>query len=227
MRPTRRITLACILGFIGCLEIYSSAQRKLATVTLSILDSYGKPQIACHVHEFLLQDDGVNTELAGTDYENHFTGLVGKDIPLALRYRVSVRCGQQGAGRSFEVSVERPDQLLVLSYWPHLGDYVTGAEPRLVLSVVPGKTFQGLSNSWVQISGLYVNYREVDGLDPKTYQARFYGLEPGTYLIILQTPQGLACAEKADVPGPHAKLRLQVLKVGCRVTSETSMDTEK
>jgi len=59
----------------------SAPQRKVATVSLSVLDSFGKAQGDCRVSEFMLVDDGINTDIANTDYKDHFRGSTGRDNP--------------------------------------------------------------------------------------------------------------------------------------------------
>ncbi len=210
--------LTLLLGVWIPLGAGPNPPQKFATVTLSVLSSLGQSQAGCHLLEFVLLDDGANA-----DYKSRFDGLVGKNIPFGYSYRVSVKCTDPGAGGSFWIPVLRSDQFVVLSSWPHLGDYFTGDEPRLTVSVSRHSGAQTLGQAWVKVIGVYVDGREVDKLDSQSGATRFYHLEPGRFLVLLLTGERVLCTKQIDVLGPEARLELSLSGQGCKAEGLSSV----
>lgn len=205
----------------------ASTERKFATVNIVALDSYGKPQKECGVTRFVLKDDGVNSDLSNIDYADHFKGLTGTDIPFALDYRINLQCGGERASATFSVAVTRPDQTLVLAFWPHFGDYVTTLEPRLVVTVDGRKEGHNSEFDRVDVLGVFVIYRASASLGRSSNQSSFFDLEPGTYFVSVVVAGKLACTEKIDITDPHSKVRLVLGSIApekCEVAGGTGLN---
>lgn len=218
MRILRWLSLAIVSGLGATFCIQSAPQQKASTVTLRVLDSFGKPQSDCHLREFVLLDEG-----RGRDYLDHFTGTVGRDIPYGLTYRAHVKCADQRAGGTFLVSVGRSDEFLVLASWLNLGDYVTGPEARLTVAVRPTQETELTNGAWIKLVGAYVDRTEVDKINSESHTARFYHVVPGKYLMMLFIGDRVICTKQIEFVAASANLELTISGQSCNMASQTGV----
>jgi hypothetical protein len=192
---------------------YAAGPGKTAeTVTVRFVNYFGVPWPDCHVEEFTstLGSD------VGTDYAGRFHGLTGRNIPFNLGYRLVLECAKPGYP-SFPLSVDvtRHRTFIVVSSWMHRGDYETGLGPRLTVSVVP-RPPEVIGQAWVKLLGVYMDHSASDGVDPETGEARFHWMiVPGTYMVLLFTPEKLVCAKEIELLEPHGRLELAATPKGC------------
>jgi hypothetical protein len=181
------------------------------TVTIRFVDYFGAPWPDCHVEEFT----STFGKDVGSDYASRFRGLTGRNIPFNLGYRVVVQCAKPDyPSFPFSVDVTRDRAFIVVSDWMHRGDYETGSDPRLAVSVVPRPPEVG--QAWVKLLGVYMDHSASDGVDPETGEARFHWMiVPGTYMVLLFTPDKLVCAKEIELLEPHGRLELEPTPNGC------------
>lgn len=203
------------IALFAPLAAFDHQDRKIATVTLTILDSRGNRQTKCRLLAFTLLSDGGNTDIANTDYQDRFLGLVGTNIPFGYRYEINIRCGDAGVRGTFLASVERPDQFIVLSGWPNLGDYVTGPDPRLKVTIHGLPDGRMEPKTWVKLSGVYLDVSEVDKVHEGTDSADFFSVVPGKYMLLVLKGQYVTCARQIDFLEAHAQLDVSVGAHAC------------
>jgi hypothetical protein len=179
------------------------------TVTIRFVDHFGVPWQDCHVEEFTPADVG-----GGPDFASRFHGLIGHNIPFGDDCRLVLKCAKAGPFFPFFVAVGRERTFLVVSSWEHAGDYETGLAPRLTVSVVP-RPRGGTGQAWVKVLGVYINHSESDGVDQRTGDARFYSILPGTYMVLLLTPEKLVCAKEIELLDAFGRLELEPTPNGC------------
>lgn len=217
-------TALCSLIFIlllGLPLIAGQSAPQVAAVRISLSDSYGQIERACSVKGFTSFDEGERP-----DYASHFAGLVGQDVPFGQRFRVILQCAGNQVFGPFWVAVDRPDKFIPLASWSHRGDYFTGAEPRLTVSVL-GRPLPQTSESWVKLVGVYLDDQEVDQVDPRSGSARFYDPVPGRYLVLLLRGGDAVCTEQIDILGPGARMSLSPLSNDCKLTNPVNLRTAK
>jgi hypothetical protein len=179
------------------------------TVTIRYVDHFGKPWTGCHVQEFSFSQGASHA-----DYASHFDGMTGHNIPFSPEYKVRLDCTGRVLNGPFYVSVTRPRQLILISVWSHVGDYHTGLGPRLTVRVaVPA--LERPHQTWVEITGVFLHFYEIDSVDPESHEARFYDLLPGRYLVLLVTGGKVACVKQIDFLEPGAQLELGLSPKGC------------
>jgi hypothetical protein len=205
------LLVTLVLG-VECAPSKASGPSKMAeTVTIRFVDHFGAAWQNCHVEEFT---STIGSDL-GSDYANRFQGLMGRNIPFSISYRLVLRCPKVAYPSSpFFVDVFSDHTFIVVSSWMHRGDYQTGLDPRLTVSVArPASERAG--QAWVRVVGAYVDYLASDGVDPQSGDARFDWPAPGTYMVLLLTPEKLVCAKEIELLEPHGKLELDPTPNGC------------
>lgn len=213
MKPPIRYFLALLptAALWGTLSHSPAPQhQKFATVTLNVLDSFGLRRPDCSVAEFVLQDDDGNL-----DFRDHFTHLVGRDIPYGSSYRVRVKCADDSTQGPFLISVTRANEFRVLGAWLHRGDYVT-ATPRLKIFVARNHTEQS-HDSWVDLVGVYLHTSHTDSIDPDSGEAAFYNIVPGRYIVLLLNGEKLTCLKQIDFVEVPARLQLYPANGACTI----------
>jgi hypothetical protein len=204
--------LGSLILWLWSVPNYGTGPGKTAeTVTIRLVDYFGVPWPNCHVAEFT-STLGRNV---GSDYAGRFRGLTGRDIPINVGYRLVLQCAKPDyPSPPFSVDVTRDRTLIVVSSWMHRGDYETGLGPRLTVSVVPRPPEVG--QAWVRLLGVYMEHSASDGVDPQTGEAQFHWMVvPGTYMVLLLTPEKLVCAKEIQLLEPHGRLELQPKANGC------------
>jgi hypothetical protein len=188
--------------------------RKTATVTLSVLDSFGHPRSDCHVVQFSSDEPFKKAE-----YKNKFRKYIGENIPYAI-YTLFLRCDD---GRSLGpryITVGRSQEFFVIGQWRNIGDWVTGPDPRLAIFVETDGETHLSSRTWIKIVGVYVDSAEVDEVNSQTHVASFYDIVPGRYLVILLDGDKIICTRPVEYLREfesHAKMKLSVSVGGCKV----------
>lgn len=204
------------LGASNSFALPDDAMRKTATVTLSVLDSFGHPRSDCHVVQFSSDEPFRKAE-----YKNKFTKYAGANIPYAI-YTLLLRCDDgQTLGPKY-ITVGRPKNFFVISQWRHFGDWVTGPDPRLAISVETDSETKLSGQAWVKVVGVYVDSAEIDEVNPQTHTASFYDVVPGRYLVLLLDGDKIICTQPVEYsadPESHAKLKLSASLGGCKVES--------
>ena len=160
------------LAASACFGTPGDAAPKIGTVTLSVLDSFGRPRSDCHVTRFFSEAPYKNAE-----YKNKFAKYVGEKIPYA-GYTLFLRCDDGKPLGPVYVDVGHPQEFVVIGRWRNMGDFVTGPDPRLAVSVETDAETHLSDNAWVKVIGVYGDSAEVDRLNPQTRQASFYKLSP-------------------------------------------------
>ena len=203
------------LVVLNCLGTQSRAESKTGTVTISVLDSFGHPRLDCHVVQF-----SSDAPFKKAEYKNRFSKYVGTNIPYAFAYTLLLRCDDgQTLGPKY-ITVGRPKEFFVIGRWQHFGDWVTGPEPRLAISVKTDAETKLSGQAWVRVVGVYVDSVEVDEVDPQTHMASFYEIVPGRYLVMILDGDKVVCTapvEYSAEPESHAKITLSVSLGGCQV----------
>lgn len=212
-----RLTVSLLIALFGfCANCgRGRADQKYATVKFVVLDSFGTQQPDCQVANFVLGKDWTLPRVDSTDFKANFHNMLGRNIPLSPGYTARITCGEYRT--QVPVWVNDTEQLVVVSFWPHLGDYVTGLSPRLSIRIRTrgeASAFDS-SNSWVQVLGLYIDYRNVGRIDQTSAEAHFYDLVPGSYLLTVETKDGTSCRQPLDITGSHAKVALEISKDAC------------
>jgi hypothetical protein len=197
-----------------CFDIPGEAAPKIGTVTLSVLDSFGRPRSDCHVTRFFSEAPYEKAE-----YKNKFAKYVGEKIPYA-GYTLFLRCDDGKPLGPVYVDVSRPQEFVVVGRWRNMGDWVTGTEPRLAVNVETDAETQLSDQAWVKVVGVYVDSAEVDAVSPQTHSAAFYRIVPGRYLVVLLDSDKIICTKAVEFLQefqPHAKMKVSVSAAGCKV----------
>jgi hypothetical protein len=202
------------LAAFNCFGTSNRTESKVGTVTLSVLDSFGHPRSDCHVTEFASDEPFKKAE-----YKNKFTSYVGENVPYAV-YTLFLRCDDGKPLGPVYVDVNRPQEFVVIGRWRNMGDWVTGLDPRLAISVETDAETHLSDQAWVKIVGVYVDSAEVDRLNPRTHEASFYKIVPGRYLVLLLDGNKIICTRPIEFAGEfqaHAKMKLSVAAGSCKV----------
>jgi hypothetical protein len=197
-----------------CFGIPNDTGPKIGTVILSVLDSFGRPRSDCHVTRFFS-----DAPFAKADYKNKFTKYVGEKIPYGL-YTLFMRCDDGEPLGPVYVDVSRPQEFVVIGEWRNMGDWVTGPEPRLAVSVETDPETHLSDHAWVKVVGVYVSSAEVDTISPQTHVATFYRIVPGRYLVVLLDDDKIVCTKAVEFLQEFqadAKMKLSVSAAGCKV----------
>ena len=192
--------------------------QQFATVRLKVLDSYGQQRFACRVVSFRQQKPEGNAE-----YRDSFDGLVGSKIPFAfgISYSVLVDCADGSRASYPFVYVTHSEELLVLVSWTPRGDYVTGPEPRLAVSVNVDSRMRLTDQTWIKAVGVYTNDWEVAQVDPRRFQAGLFSIVPGRYLVLLLDGEKLICTQQIRFLREHAHLALSLSTEGCKAQGDS------
>lgn len=214
MKPFRYCALL-FLFHLAAVQDSKVVRHQFGAVTVSAVDSFGRPRADCKVAEFRSMDD------EEVDYVDRFDGLTGHDIPVGHSYRIHLRCADAESAGPFFALVNRQDAFLVLGAWLNRGDYETGSTPRLTVNVDQARS-QISSEAWVKIIGIYTSVSEADRIDSQTHSARFYDPQPGRYLLLLLDGEKVVCTKQIAIEAPKAQLRL-VLPSPCRIDALSSV----
>jgi len=217
-----RITLtafgALCVALSSASPMMGGTTQQRATVTIQYVNEFGKPWNSCHVSEFSFSQNETHLDFAA-----RFDGMVGRDIPFnTAYYDVRLKCPGALVEGPFYVSVRHSHEFVLISAWNHAGDYHTGLGPRLTVHVPMGSPEKGVQ-TWVKISGVYLDSHEVDAVDPDSQEAQFYNVVPGRYLVLLLTGRKVACVEEIDFLDPGARLELVPSGKGCQATGSSSV----
>jgi hypothetical protein len=203
------------LGALNAMAAPRDTAQKAATITLSVLDSFGHPRLDCHVVQF-----SSDAPFKKAEYKNRFSKYVGTNIPYAFVYTLLLRCHDgQTLGPKY-ITVGRPKEFFVIGQWQHFGDWVTGPDPRLAISVETDAETKLSGQAWVKVVGVYVDSVEVDEVDAQTHMASFYEIVPGRYLVMILDGDKIICTapvEYSAEPESHAKIKLSVSLGGCQI----------
>jgi hypothetical protein len=205
-----------VLTFVAstCVGIPTDTAPKTGTVTLSVLDSFGRPRSDCHVTRFFSAAPYEKAE-----FKNKFAKYLGEKIPYAA-YTLFLRCDDGKPIGPVYVDVHRPQEFIVIGEWRNMGDWVTGLDPRLAVSVETDAETHLSEQAWVKVVGVYVNSAEVDEVSPQTHLAAFYRIVPGRYLVVLLDADRIICSKAVEFLQEfqsHAKMKLTVSNTGCKV----------
>jgi hypothetical protein len=75
---------------------------------------------------------------------------------------------------------------------------------------------EGIGQAWVKVLGVYVDHSASDGVDPHTGEAQFHWMiVPGTYMVLLLTPEKLVCVKEIELLEPRGRLELEPTANGC------------
>ncbi len=187
---------------------------KIGTVTLSVLDSFGRPRSDCHVTRFFS-----DAPYEKAEYKNKFAKYVGEKIPYAA-YTLFLRCDDGKPLGPVYVDVSRPQEFVVIGRWRNIGDWVTGPDPRLSVGVETDSETHLSDRAWVKVVGVYVDSAEVDEVNPHTHLAGFYRIVPGRYIVVLLDGDKIVCTKAVEFLQefqPHAKMKMSVSAAGCKV----------
>ena len=198
----------------ACFGIPDDPATKTGTVNLSVLDSFGGPRSDCHVTRF-----SSDTPFEKAEYKNNFAKYVGQKIPYAV-YTLFLRCDDGKPIGPVYVDVSRPREFIVIGEWGNMGDWVTGPDPRLAVSVETAAGTHLSDRAWIKAVGVYVDSAEVDELNPQTHLAGFYRIVPGRYIVILLDDDKIVCTKAVEFLQefqPHAKMKMSVSAAGCKV----------
>ncbi len=204
-------TLLVVSPFFG---VPVDTPTKTGTVNLSVLDSFGHPRSDCHVTRFFSEAPHKKA-----DYKNNFARYVGEKIPYA-GYTLFLRCDDEKPLGPIYVDVSRLQQFVVIGGWRNMGDWVTGPDPRLSVSVETDAGSRISDRAWVKVVGVYVDSAEVDEVNPQTHLAGFYKIVPGRYIVILLDDDKIVCTKTVEFLQefqPHAKMKMSVSADGCKV----------
>jgi len=199
---------------LNCLGTPNHTVSKTGAVTLSVLDSFGHPRSDCHVTQFASDEP-----FKKADYKNKFDKYVGENVPYAA-YTLFLRCDDGKPLGPVYVDVSRPQEFVVIGEWRNMGDWVTGPDPRLAISVETDAETHLSDQAWVKVVGVYVDSAEVDELNPQTHVASFYKIVPGRYVVLLLDGNKIICAKPIEFAGEfqaHAKMKLSVAAGSCKV----------
>ncbi len=203
-----------LLTASNCFGMPNKTVQKTGTVTLSVLDSFGRPRSDCHVTQFSSAYPYQKAE-----YKNKFANYIAQEIPYAI-YTLFMRCDDgKPLGRVY-VNVSRPQQLVVIGEWRNIGDWVTGPDPRLAISVETDAEVHLSEQAWVKVVGVYVDDSEVSKINPQTHTADFYNLVSGRYLVVLLDADKIICTKAVGFSQEfqsHAKMKMSVTATGCTV----------
>jgi hypothetical protein len=209
-----KISSALLLTLISWLwsapNLATGPQKMAETVTIHFVNHFGVPWQDCHVEEFAstIGDDG-------SDYASRFHGLTARNIPFNRSYRLVLECTKVGyPSFPFYVDVLRDRTFIVVSSWLHRGDYQTGLGPRLTVSLARPQS-ERAAQAWVKVVGVYIDYLHSEGVDQQSGEAGFDWIVPGTYMVLLLTPEKLVCAKQIDLLEPHGRLELDPTPNGC------------
>jgi hypothetical protein len=153
------------------------------------------------------------------DYSDKFEGLVGRKIPVMGIYRpfrLHVHCSDGSSGPYF-VSVSQAETFALVGGWAHLGDYVTGPEARLTISLASPLSEELSHVMWVKTVGVYLDTSETERIDPQSNSAAFYTVVPGRYILFILTGNRVICMKQVMLQGPHARLKLSISEQSCKV----------
>jgi hypothetical protein len=224
MTPLLFLALTAFLGLHSPSQDASPWIKQRATVTLTYFDSFGHSAGDCEVKEFTSFNEG-----DATDYGRYFTAMVGKNIPFGKSYRVTLSCDQRGMFGPLWASVEKPDQLIILSsFWAHGdgsrgGDYNTGFDPRLTISVTPIKDTHLSGRLWMKLMGVYMNQTELAHVDPKSGSAQFFMVFPGRFVLLVLDDNKLVCTKQMDLLSGDATLKISISSSGCRIDQQLAI----
>jgi hypothetical protein len=202
------------LVLLNCYGTQGRPESKTGTVTLSVLDSFGHARSDCHVTQFASEEPFKNAE-----YKNNFKKYSGENIPYAV-YTLFLRCDDGKPLGPIYVDLSRPQEFVVVGRWRNMGDWVTGPDPRLAVSVETDAETHLSDRAWVKVVGVYVDSAEVDEVNPQTHVAGFYKIVPGRYLVILLDSDRVICTKAVEFLQelqPHAKMKVSVSASGCKV----------
>jgi len=205
---------ALTLAASTCFGIPNNMVPKTGTVTLSVLDSFGRPRSDCHVTRFFSDSPYEKAE-----YKNKFDKYAGEKIPYAA-YTLFLKCDDGKPLGPVYVDVSRPQEFVVIAEWRNMGDWVTGPDPRLAISVETDAETHLSERAWVKVVGVYVDSAEVGKVNPQTRVADFYRIVPGRYLVVLLDADKIICTKAVEFLQEfqaHARMKVSVSAAGCKV----------
>jgi len=211
MKTISFLLVALAFATLSAHSVAKGSRSTSATVSLSILDSFGKQRQDCHVIEFSSSYPYHKAELKA-----RFSGYTATEIPFGW-YRIRLRCDDlQHLGPEY-VYVERNQEFFVVSQWRHFGDYVTG--PRLAVNLETAPDVQLSKQAWIRAVGIYTKESEVSKIDPASHSASFYDIVPGRYLLLLLDGEQIVCSKPVDFLESDAKLSLSISTEGCATSA--------
>jgi len=107
-----------------------------------------------------------------------------------------------------------------------MGDWVTGPEPRLAISVDTNSEIHLSEQAWIKVVGVYVDSAEVGKINSQTHTADLYNVIPGTYLVVLLDADKIICTKAVEFSQEfqaHARMKVSVTASGCMVDGLGSM----
>jgi hypothetical protein len=203
------LTLAASTYF----RIPNDTDPNIGTVILSVLDSFGRPRLDCHVTQF-----SSHAPYEKAEFRARFAKYVAEKIPYAT-YKLSLRCDDGTPLGPAYVVVSRPQVFVVIGEWRNMGDWVTGPAPRLSVRVDTEAGTHLSDRAWVKVVGVYVDSAEVDRINPQTNAAGFYSIVPGRYLVMVLDDDKIVCAKAVEFLEEfqaHAEMKLSVSAAGCK-----------
>lgn len=186
--------------------------QKTSTVSLSVLDSFGHQRPDCHVWH--LSSDA---PFAKADYSSRFSKYIGEKIPYGY-YTLLLKCDDRLTMGPKYLSVAHPQEFFVVAQWRNIGDWVTGLDARLAISVETNAGVTLTDRAWVKIVGVYVDSAEVAKLNSESHIAAFYEIVPGRYLVTLLDEDRIICTlpfEYLWELDAHGRMKLTVSTGGC------------
>ena len=218
----RLICCANVCLFIASIGFAAPPDKpqKTSTVSLSVLDSFGHPRSDCRVWHLSSE-----APFAKADYSGRFSKYVGENIPYGY-YTLFLKCDDGLTMGPKYLRVGRAQEFFVVGQWRNIGDWVTGPDPRLAISVETNAGVPLTDHAWVKIVGVYIDSAEVDKLNSETHMADFYEIVPGRYLVTLLDQDRIICTLPfeylAQLDG-HARMKLTVSTGGCKADGMDSI----
>ncbi|MGA3028493.1 MAG: hypothetical protein ABSF98_27410 [Bryobacteraceae bacterium] len=180
------------------------------TVSLMPIDSFGAPLQRCQLTSFIGDRDEGRPER-----KDLFDGLVARDVPYG-EYLAFIRCGGDTGAVGF-VQVHDSEVFWVLSSPRHFADYVPGKAPVFIVDVqTPRSTAP--DSMWVELSGVYMNERLRDRVDPGTRSAHFTNPGIGAYFLTVASGGRILCHGEVTITDPKGALTVRTGRT-CSVES--------
>jgi len=178
-----------VIDFTGAVMV-SVFGSPAASLTLVPVGSFGEPLNRCDVVSF----QPSNTSASGqVGLVGKFEGLRIPAIPLG-QYEAIIRC-EEGELRR-QITLDQSDQiaLVVRTGRIFVSDHI---KPKLLIGLRP-ELLKG-DIWWIRLVGLYNTEDYLAQFLPETNEATIIDPDPGSYLVIVQSKNGLFCSSEVDL----------------------------
>lgn len=183
------------------------------TVSVLAVGTNGEEYRDCRVHEFF--DLGSKEERSEL-----FQGLTGRNVPFG-KYAAYVSCNNS-KGATTIVTVDKAESLVVISSAPHVADYAPGHGPQFHVAI---SNWRELNRPWVQLIGVFNDYREVSEAHRETGEAGLPIELPGSYILTIFDGGRPLCRQPLRIDSIGGRLTVQA-RTTCLLQSSAGVQLQ-